>query len=71
MRLIKIVVVLALIVAIITLFGMILWDWQPFGPDYSWENIKKGFLPQKQAFEKKRSDYYKEVEKELGEFENK
>jgi len=71
MRFIKTIIVLALIAAVVTLFGMILWNWQPFGPDYSWNNIKKNFLSQKQSLEKKRSDYYKEVEEATDEFEKK
>lgn len=71
MKLIKALLVVTIIAAVLVLIGMILWDWQPFGPKYSWNNIKKGFLPQKQALEKKRSEYHKEAEELIEEFQNK
>lgn len=70
MRLVKTLFILALIATIVMIIGMIVWDWQPLGPKYSWDNIKRGLLPQKQALEKKRSEYHKEAEKMLEEFPN-
>lgn len=70
MRFIKTLFILAIIAAIVMVIGIIVWDWQPFGPKYSWDNIKEGFLPQKQALEKKRSEYQREAEEMVDEFQN-
>ncbi|HDH96906.1 MAG TPA: hypothetical protein ENF73_04160 [Proteobacteria bacterium] len=63
----KTIVILLIIGLVVGLFAWIFLDWQPFGPKYSWDNVKKGFLPQKQRFEEKRKEYYEETIKTLEE----